>query len=103
MIPIVVKHGSESVDMGLYAPESFVSHLHSDLESRICIFARHQKLIFKGKVLDPSSRLKDALSIPAPSTSCPPDRQHPVVKLMLLVSQQGGGAPPTKVSQQQGA
>ena len=90
--------------MGLYAPESFVSHLHSDLESRICIFARHQKLIFKGKVLDPSSRLKDALSIPAPSTtSCPPDRQHPVVKLMLLVSQQGGGAPPTKVSQQQGA
>lgn len=101
MIPIVIKHGSESLDLGLRTPDTLVSHLKADLEARLGVFERHQKLIYKGKVLDPTAKLSDALSIPG-STIAPLDHPHPAIKLMLLVSQQqgngGGVAPLTKVT-----
>jgi hypothetical protein len=84
MIKISVKHGATNLELEVSA-DIRVSSLHIELETRTGVFVRHQKLIFKGKVLDPTRNLHAALG--KPDTGGPPSR------IMLLVSQASNAAP----------
>ncbi|GAX74334.1 hypothetical protein CEUSTIGMA_g1783.t1 [Chlamydomonas eustigma] len=91
MLKIFVKHGSSNRELEL-SSDSKVSAVQATLESCTGVFVRHQKLIFKGKVLDPSHNLHVALG--KPEIGGPPS------KIMLLVSQASSAAPNMTQGQQ---
>ncbi|GBF94546.1 hypothetical protein Rsub_06661 [Raphidocelis subcapitata] len=76
---ISVKHGSADVAVEL-ASVGTVAELKERLEAATGVFARHQKLIFKGKVLEDKAAL-EACKVGAGA------------KLMMLVSTSAGQAP----------
>ena len=51
MVSLSVKHGAAVYELSSLDPDSTtVAHVHAMLEQRSGVFARHQKLILKGKV-----------------------------------------------------
>lgn len=81
-ISLFVKHGASTVEVAMPG-DADVRELQAQLETRTGVFVRHQKLIFKGKVLDASSSL----------SAC---RLPNGAKVLLLVAQGGAGGAPTK-------
>ncbi|KAG1666955.1 hypothetical protein FOA52_004238 [Chlamydomonas sp. UWO 241] len=85
MFNLGVKHGGSTISLEL--PESAsVSDLMAQVEAQTNVFVRHQKLIYRGRTLEPGQKLRDC-------------KVTTGAKIMLLVAQGGAGSAPTKGQQ----